>query len=253
MNALKSKLRSALLVALVFAYAVMWVGGVGHYVLRGAPPLAAPWAASLFLLLAGVLVIVTAPRPDRRALSLAAALGFVAEVLGVHYGFIFSPYHYTGVLQPQLLGVPLVMLSAWLVLVAYIKQMVASLRLTVWPRAILAAAWMTAIDLVIDPLAAGRLAYWHWERAGIYYGIPAHNFVGWFVISFIIFAIIRRRAPNKHGVARYVGLSIISFFTIIALASGLTLVGLVGLSLCLLHAKITLDPAAAIRHGGVAE
>ncbi len=222
------------LAALVMAYVVMWVGGVGHYTLIGGPPLDAPWAAALFLFLAGLIVAVTSARKDLIGLLLAATFGLIAEIIGVHFGFIFSPYRYTSVLQPQLFGVPLVMLSAWMVLLAYVRQMLAGLNLAVWLEAILAAAWMTAIDLVIDPLAANQLGYWRWEKAGAYYGIPFHNFVGWFVVSLIIFAVVRRRWRD-NVFARYVGLSIVIFFSAIAMSYGLLIAAVIGGLLCLIH------------------
>lgn len=235
------KPRSLLLAALSVFYAVMWLGGVAHYILYGAPPLDAPWAASVFLLLAGLLVLLNTALKCWPSLTLAAALGFAAEVLGVRYGFIFSPYHYTEVLQPQLLNVPLVMLSAWLVLVAYVREMLSIGRWPRWLIALLAAAWMTAIDLVIDPLAAHQLAYWRWAQGGIYYGIPAHNFLGWFVVSFIIFGLLPPRAQANRW-ARYIGLSIILFFTAIAFAYRLTLAGNIGLILCLVHVMLSRLP-----------
>lgn len=227
-------IRSLPLTGLILAYVVMWIGGVGHYALIGGPPLDAPWAASVFLLLAGVIVVVTSAKRDLPGLVAAATLGFIAEILGVHYGFIFSPYNYTSVLQPQLLGVPLVMLSAWMVLVSYVRQMLAGLKLSVWLEAVLAAAWMTAIDLVIDPLAANQLGYWRWEQSGAYYGIPLHNFIGWFVVSLLIFCLVRRRW-EENVIARYVGLSIVLFFSAIALSYNLWLAGGVGILLALAH------------------
>lgn len=240
---LKLEKRRLPLAALILAYAVMWIGGVGHYVLVGRPPLDAPWAASVFLLLAGVIVAVTSARSELLMLSVAAGLGFLAEVLGVHYGFIFSPYHYTSVLQPQLFGVPLVMLSAWMVLVAYVRQMldwsadVPSAPRSGLLKALPAAAWMTAIDLVIDPLAANQLGYWRWQQSGAYYGIPLHNFIGWFVVSWLIFGLLRRRA-EENAVARYVGLSIVLFFSAIAFSYGLWAAGGVGVLLSLLDWRI---------------
>lgn len=233
---MKGKLtaRSFLLTALIFAYAVMWVGGVGHYALIGGPPLDAPWAASVFLLLAGAIVMATSTGKDLMGLIAAAGLGFLAEILGVRFGFIFSPYHYTSVLQPQLFAVPLVMLSAWMVLLAYVRQMLAGRNLPAWAEASLAAAWMTAIDLVIDPLAAHQLGYWRWAGSGRYYGIPLQNFIGWFAVSLLIFGLVRQRwQPNLF--ARYVGLSIVIFFSAIALSYGLLLAGGVGTVLCLVH------------------
>jgi bisanhydrobacterioruberin hydratase len=231
------KSRSPLFTALVLAYAVMWLGGVGHYVIADRPPLNAPWAASLFLFLAGAVVVWTSARRDWLGLALAAALGFAAEIHGVKYGVIFGPYHYTDVLQPRVWGVPLAMFSAWLVLVAYTRQMLLPLRLADWLKTVLASAWMTALDLVIDPLAAHQLGYWRWEGTGAYYGIPARNFVGWFVVSWLIFTLVRQGwRPNPW--ACYVGLSITLFFTVIALSYGLWLAGGVGLALCLLHYAI---------------
>ncbi len=228
------KQRPLMFKALLVIYAVMWGGGIFHYIVFGKPPLDAPWAASLFLLLAGIIVIWTSARRDWFSLIGAAALGFTSEIHGVKYGMIFSPYEYTKVLQPHLLGVPVVMFSAWLVLLAYTKQMLMPLRLNLWFESFFAAAWMTAIDLVIDPLAANQLGYWRWQQAGNYYGIPLHNFVGWFGVSLMIFLFARQRwQPNVW--AQYVGLSITIFFSAIALSFGLYLAASVGIVLCVLH------------------
>lgn len=219
---------------LLLAYGVMWAGGLGHYVFLGRPPLDAPWAASLFLLLAGLIVLLTSARRDWPGLVCAALLGFVSELLGVKYGVIYSPYVYTEVLQPQVANVPLVMISAWLVLLAYSRQMLAPLRLAGGLEIMLASSWMTAIDLVIDPLAAHQLGYWRWAHSGWYYGIPPHNFAGWFVVSLTVFWLVRQHwQPNPF--ARLIGLSITIFFTAIALSYGLWLAGGIGAGLCGLH------------------
>jgi uncharacterized membrane protein len=219
---------------LLLAYGVMWAGGIGHYVLIGQPPLDTPWAASVFLLLAGVIVLATSARRDWLSLILAATLGFAAEIHGVKYGVIFSPYVYTAVLQPQIAGMPLVMFSAWLVLLAYVRRILAPWRVAGWLEVILSSTWMTAIDLVIDPLAANQLGYWRWAQSGWYYGIPLHNFAGWFVVSVLIFTLIRQDWQTNPW-AQCVGLSITLFFTAIALSYGLWLAGAVGLGLCGLH------------------
>jgi putative membrane protein len=185
------------------------------------------------LALAGALVLISSRRKDWSGLFIAAALGFLAEIVGVRTGIIFSPYRYTDVLQPQFMGAPVVMLCAWMTLVAYCRQLVLPLNLPWMIEAILAALWMTAVDLLIDPLAADRLNYWRWERPGAYYGIPLHNFAGWFGVSLFIF-LVSHRNPAPNPVARWVGMSIALFFTFIAFSFGLILVGCVGLSLAAL-------------------
>jgi len=219
---------------LLCAYLVLWVGGVGSHALFGGPPVDAFWAAPAFLLLAGVIVMVTASPSELWGLLAVGVLGFAAEYVGVRYGFLFGRYSYTAALRPQMFGVPLVMASAWMVLAGYVRQMLLHLRLSKWVRAIVAGAWMTAIDLVIDPLAANQLGYWRWAESGGYYGIPARNFVGWFGVSLFIFGVVRQ--PSRSNVwARYVGLSIVLFFTLIALVHHLLLAASIGFGLCLLH------------------
>src|SRR5262245_6596100 len=228
-----------ILTALACAYVALWVGGVSAHILHGGPPPDAQWAAPVFLLLAGLIVLVTASRANLGGLLAAAVIGFIAEYIGVSYGFIFGRYVYTGTLQPLLLGVPLVMASAWMILFAYVKQMLLPFKLSKPAEMIISAVWMVAIDLLIDPLAANQLGYWRWIDAGTYYGVPARNFLGWFVVSFMIFGIIRQR-PQSDWWARSVGLSILLFFTVIALAYQLALAASVGLAVSLAHLALVI-------------
>ena len=169
----------------------------------------------------------------------AAGIGFIAEYVGVSYGFLFGQYVYTGTLRPLLLGVPLVMACAWMILFAYVKQMLLPFKLSKPAEMTISGVWMVAIDLLIDPLAANRLGYWRWIESGAYYGVPARNFLGWFVVSFMIFGIIRQR-PQSDLWARAVGLSILLFFTVIALAHQLALAASVGLALSLVHLALVI-------------
>lgn len=228
------KIRRAGFGALIAFYLLMWGGGVFSYVFLGGPPQDARWTAGAFLALAGAIIAVSASRKDLLMLVVGALIGFVSEFVGVHFGFLFSPYRYTDVLQPQAAGVPLPMIAAWLVLLAYVRQMLGGVRLPAWGEILLGATWMTAIDLLIDPLAANQLGYWVWEQGGIYYGIPWRNFLGWFIVSAIIFAVMGRRVEINIR-ARIVGVSVILFFTIIALAYKLVLAGAVGALLCVVH------------------
>ena len=238
-------LRKTVLMILLAVYALMWVGGIGSHIWFESTPRQTAWAAPTFLLLAGLIVIITSRRSELAPLLVASLLGFVAEVIGVRSGFLFGDYTYTDTLTPQLFGVPVVMASAWMVLVAYIRQALLILDLSAWVESLIAALWMTAIDLVIDPLAAGPLNYWQWAGAGAYYGVPARNFVGWFTVSLLIFglnAVLFGRGGQSDSHAFMVGLSIILFFTVIALAHGLILAGIIGIALCLLHLALRVVP-----------
>jgi bisanhydrobacterioruberin hydratase len=241
-------LRKTILAALLSLYALMWIGGIGSHIWFESTAAETRWAAPIFLLLAGLIVIAASRRRDLLALLLISSSGFVAELIGVRCGFLFGDYIYTGALTPQLLGVPIVMASAWMVLVAYTRQMLLSFELPVWVEALAASLWMTAIDLIIDPLASGALGYWRWREAGAYYGVPARNFLGWFAVSLLILslvAVLFGREREGNPLARYIGLSILLFFTIIALAHSLILAGIIGMALCLLHLMISVFPVRA--------
>lgn len=184
------------------AYLFLWVGGIGSHLIQGGTPPNMAWAAPVFLALAAAIAI----RSEVSAL-IAAGIGFLAETIGVVSGYPFGAYSYTPVLAPALLGVPLVVAGAWMVLYTYVRQM----RFGI----IASALAMTTLDLVIDPLAANFLGYWHWQSAGPYYGVPLLNFAGWFFVSLVIFR-IAPKFPSPNRQAFWLGTSILLFFTALA-------------------------------------
>jgi uncharacterized membrane protein len=110
--------RRAALTASVLAFALLWLGGVADQWLGLARDIHG-WLASLFLSLAGLIVVLdTHERRETLTLAGVAIMGFAVEAVGVRTGSPFGQYAYTGVLQPQLLGVPVVMGFAWMALVA---------------------------------------------------------------------------------------------------------------------------------------
>lgn len=239
----KERARRIILVLLSGVYLIMWFGGVAQHWLAQTPSRRTDtWLAALFLTLAGLIVLVSTKIWIERLLLLAVAvLGFGAEVVGVHFGLPFGEYSYTKALGPHLLSVPVVMTFAWMTLAAYVKQMLLHLRLAVWVEVIVAAIWLTAFDLLIDPLAAGELGYWRWSASGAYYGIPAINFAGWFAVSLIVFAVMRR-SFTRNIAARLIGLSLILFFSFIALAYSKFGVALVGAGLVGIHLLVSAEP-----------
>ncbi len=217
--------RSIAILAAVYAF--LWAGGVFSYVALGGPPSGSEWAAPAFLVVAAGLVVLASDRSDRLALAGVALLGWLSELLGVHTGFPFGPYRYTAVLGPSVAGVPLVMTAAWVVVFAFAWQAAGGWRLPAWVRAAAGAAAVTSVDFVIDPLAAGPLGYWTWSAGGPYYGIPWSNFAGWFGVSLMLFAVVRR-PPVPSATVRWTGRSVIAFFAVIAAARGLWPVAALG-------------------------
>jgi len=64
--------------------------------------------------------------------------------------------------------------------------------------------------------------------------VPLGNFAGWFVVSLVAFRVLRKKFEAGQT-ASLTGLSIILFFTLLALARGRPLVALPGCALCLIH------------------
>jgi len=130
-------------------------------------------------------------------LASGAVLGGAAEVLGVHTGWPFGAYAYTGTLGPQLLGVPLVVPLAW-TMATWPAWRVAGLigrgstrgrgsrRLLRW----LGGTWALASwDLFLDPqMVAG--GHWRWlhprpSLPGID-AIPLSNDLGWLLTAAVV-------------------------------------------------------------------
>lgn len=228
-------------IALWLLFALFWVGGVVSYGLWGGPPAGSEWTAPAYLATAALVVVASAGR--RRALALAAAgvLGFASEVVGVATGVPFGGYAYTERLAPLAAGVPLVLAAAWIVLAAWAED--AARRLGPrWPPLLAAAAggaWMTLADLVIDPLAAGPLGYWTWDDPGGWFGVPAVNFLGWWLVGTVLVALLARARPGEDEAsarrydraARGIGAATLAFFVLLALFAGLGIPALVGLVL----------------------
>ncbi|MGC8761403.1 MAG: carotenoid biosynthesis protein [Bryobacteraceae bacterium] len=210
--------------ALAGLYLLLWAGGVvAHFVWRRTPA-GAEWAAPAFLACAAALVFLS-QRPGRGWLAAAGAGGFLSELIGVRVPALYGSYSYTGVLQPQVAGVPVVMACAWVILIGYVKNRARRLRLKPWAEVLAGALWMTAIDLAIDPVATLAVQYWVWHQPGPYYGVPLENFLGWMLVSAALLA-AGRHVPLGEGKPRgplgdashWVGLSVIVFFGLLALA-----------------------------------
>jgi putative membrane protein len=74
----------------------------------------------------------------------------------------------------------------------------------------IAALAFTTWDVYLDPQMV-TWRFWQWERRGFYQGIPATNYLGWFLVSFAITA-----AVDLTG--RLFGLSLFTSIPVMPLA-----------------------------------
>lgn len=166
------------------------------------PGLIAPVAAALTLL-AGTWAAIRTCRPLGWPLA-AGAFGAAIELVGLATGFPFGRYEYSSRWQPAVflpvLGYfPLLLPLAWLMVAGAAERIVRSFP--AWAAVPAAGLLAALVDLVMEPVATGPLGYWRWFDPGpLPGGAPILNLVGWFAISALGAAILRRsEAPSPEA------------------------------------------------------
>lgn len=134
-----------------------------------------------------------------RALLIVAAVTWIAETVGSRTGFPFGYYHYTGLLQPQIAGVPLFVPLAWFMMLPSawaVAQMIVGTHRR-WLFIAVSAIALTAWDFFLDPQKVAW-GFWVWTEGsgstpftGGYFGIPWLNFLGWLLVASIVTAFVR--------------------------------------------------------------
>jgi uncharacterized membrane protein len=124
---------------------------------------------------------------------ITVVISFASEVIGVATGLIFGAYHYTDQLGPKLLGVP-PMIQVGYLATGYASvvmgRIILSLLRPVTGWAILAVSLagafiMVSWDVAMDPYQSTVTGDWIWHDGGGYFGIPLHNYAGWFGTVFL--------------------------------------------------------------------
>ncbi len=193
-------LLAAWVAALLAMPILQWI--VGH------PGLIAGVIAGVLLQAAlAVLFLAQAATLQRTALTVTTVVivAWAFEALGSRTGFPFGAYDYTATLQPQLLGVPLLIPLAWLMMLppAWAVAQRITGRASGLAFVVISALAFTAWDLFLDPQMV-HWGLWAWEQPGAYFGIPLANFAGWLLVAGLITALARPPAlPQKPLIAVY--------------------------------------------------
>ncbi len=160
------------------------------------------------------------------ALFAAAAISLGAELLGTATGFPFSAYRYEKFLGYRVAGlVPLLIPLSWFMMAFpcyVIACHVAKGRAATWA---IGSLLLTTWDLTLDPAMSSLTRYWIWENPGPYYGMPIVNLAGWFGTGLAIMAgfdLVRARELTGRVPME---LMVVYFLSILALSTGMTIVG----------------------------
>jgi uncharacterized membrane protein len=137
----------------------------------------------------------------RHALALfviCTGITFTMENLGAATGFPFGHYHFeVAPSLPHIGAIPIVVGPLWFG-VGYFSWMVAGIllcgadfrlreRFNVILLPVVAAFVMTQWDLILEPPSATVSKAWIWHDGGAFFGVPASNFFGWLLTSWLFF------------------------------------------------------------------
>jgi len=115
----------------------------------------------------------------------------VIESIGVSSGFPFGKYQYTTLLGTSFLGVPLIITLAWYSTVAGalgVARNVLRFNINLLVVSLIAAFFVVALDIVLEPMATHVNHYWIWEKGEI----PLVNYSSWFILAFIVIFFLGR-------------------------------------------------------------
>lgn len=212
------------------------LAAVGFFVARVPFDARLAWVSSVAILgfsLPSLIAVVRAFGP-RRALPLLAGLSVFAlgiEALSITTGFPYSRFVYTETIGGRLFGlVPWTVPFAWIPLALGAAARFG--RGSLWQRVGGAAAYLVAVDLLLDP-AAVALSFWRYDTGSAYYGVPLQNFAGW-VLSGGVAALAIFRAGAMRALPPETADSlrmIVVFWTSVCCFSGLWVPALVGAAL----------------------
>ena len=173
---------------------------------------------------------------------ITVVISFAAEAIGVFTGLIFGAYHYSDLLGPKLLGVPPMIQIGYLATgyaSAMMGRIILSLLRPVTGWAIVAASLagtfiMVSWDVAMDPYQSTVTGDWIWHDGGGYFGVPLHNYAGWFgtvfmfMLVYFIFASRHAEQPREDLMQNRTAFWSLPVFYYALIAVGIIIAPLVG-------------------------
>src|SRR5580704_9494462 len=133
----------------------------------------------------------------------------ISETLGLRTGFPFGHYHFTSLMGPKLLQMPVLLVLAYLgigycswvlglLILGYRRKPLTGAGVVALP--LLASLIMLAWDLSMDAIWSTVDRAWIWRDGGIFFGVPVSNFLGWYFTAYLFyqaFALYCRFTPFR--------------------------------------------------------
>jgi len=143
--------------------------------------------------------------------AICLVVGNAFENLGVATGFPFGRYYFTEAMGPRLFQVPILLGLAYVgmgylswtlgrMILGNLRAPLAGARTVALP--LVAAFIMVAWDFANDPVWANINRLWVWQHGGAYFGVPLTNFLGWYLVVYVIYQLfalhLRGRSPGAR-------------------------------------------------------
>jgi uncharacterized membrane protein len=204
--------------------ALLVLTAIAYPLTSGAARDAVTWA--IVLLGAAVSVAHATAAHGRRtgagllAVVVLTAIGF--EAVGLATGFPYGRYAYSAALGPTVLGVPLLVPLAWLMMAWPSRLLAARLATRRGVRVPVAAAVFAAWDVVLDPQMV-RAGYWTWAhpRPGLpgIDTVPLTNLAGWLLAGLVLMTLLevlvtRTARPGSPRVGEAAPLLVLGWMTL---------------------------------------
>jgi putative membrane protein len=106
---------------------------------------------------------------------------FMAEWLGVKFGFLFGDYSYGANLGMKLDDVPIIMGINWVILSLASRGIIQRFFKLPVMKILVSSVLMVSLDILIEPLAP-QLDYWSFDTMVA----PLSNYIGWLIYSILI-------------------------------------------------------------------
>ena len=165
---------------------------------------------NLLLLMAVYLVSTESPN-NKFTYILPVVLGFAIEVVGTNTGWPFGEYTYGSALGFSVANTPLMIGVLWWLLIRSMYDVLSVKISSVWTKSLLVGVAMTAMDVLIEPVAI-ELNFWSWKGVTV----PLSNYVAWFVLS-TLFTRITASGHAKNPMSIWVLMVLNIFFMILCL------------------------------------
>ena len=108
-------------------------------------------------------------------------IGFMAEWLGVKFGFLFGDYSYGANLGMKLDDVPIIMGINWIILSLATRGIMQRFFKLPVMKILVSSVLMVSLDILLEPLAP-QLDYWSFDTMVA----PLSNYIGWLIYSILI-------------------------------------------------------------------